>query len=52
LLFDNCRLYNPEDGEVVEEAARVLGLLPETYVSACLKIAKQRDERNVDKIEE
>jgi Bromodomain len=41
LLFDNCRLYNPEDGEVVEEAARVLGLLPEAYVGACIKATKQ-----------
>ena len=34
LVFDNCSLYNPDDSEVAEEAARVLGLLPEAYAAA------------------
>ena len=34
LVFDNCSLYNPDDSEVTEEAARVLGLLPEAFAGA------------------
>ena len=32
--FDNCLIYN-EEGEVTEEASRMLGLLPEAFVSSC-----------------
>lgn len=42
LVFDNCRLYNSDDSEVTDEAARVLALLPETYVTACSIIAKKK----------
>jgi hypothetical protein len=42
LVFDNCNLYNPEDGEVSQEAARVLGLLPEAYAASCATFAKRR----------
>lgn len=35
LVFDNCLLFNTEESDVTEEAARVLGLLPETFASAC-----------------
>jgi hypothetical protein len=35
LVFDNCRLYNDEDSDVTEEAARILALVPEAYVSSC-----------------
>lgn len=38
LVFDNCSLYNPEDSEVAEEAARVLGLLPEAFASAVASV--------------
>lgn len=41
LVFDNCRLYNDDDSEVTEEAARILGYLPETYASACATVAKR-----------
>lgn len=40
LVFDNCYLYNDEGNEVTEEASRILGLLPETYVAACIDVAK------------
>lgn len=38
LVFDNCSLYNPEDSEVAEEAARVLGLLPETFAATVASV--------------
>jgi hypothetical protein len=39
LVFDNCALYNDEDGEVGLEAARMLGLLPEVFAEACSSVA-------------
>lgn len=42
LVFDNCRLYNTDDSDVTDEAARILGLLPEAYVAACLSAAKKK----------
>ena len=36
LLFDNCKLYNGDDGEVTIEAGRLLGLLPEVFVRRAL----------------
>jgi hypothetical protein len=42
LVFNNCSLYNPEDSEVAEEAARILALLPETYASACTSVSKKK----------
>jgi len=44
LVFDNCRLYNTDDSEVTEEAARVLALLPETYVTACAAASSKRSK--------
>lgn len=41
LVFDNCYLYNDEGNEVTDEASRILGLLPEAYVSACLHVLKK-----------
>jgi len=41
LTFDNCRLYNAEGGEVIDEASRILALLPEAYVSACVTVSKR-----------
>ena len=42
LVFDNCRLYNTDDSDVTEEAARLLALLPETYAAACVSAAKKK----------
>ena len=42
LMFDNCNLYNDEDGEVSEEAARLFALVPETYASACANVLKKQ----------
>jgi len=42
LIFDNCDLYNDEEGEVVSEAARLFGILPETYSSVCRSFAGKR----------
>lgn len=48
LVFDNCALYNGEDGEVASEAARLLGLLPETFAISCATAAakKESDRKN------
>merc|ERR1719491_2296371 len=42
LMFDNCRLYNDDDGEVIEEAARVMALFPEIYGNSCSTILKKQ----------
>jgi len=42
LMFDNCRLYNDDDGEVIEEAARVMALFPEIYGNSCSTIFKKQ----------
>lgn len=42
LMFDNCRLYNEDDGEVTEEAARIMALVPELYGGACAAILKKQ----------
>jgi len=41
LTFDNCRLYNSDESEVTDEAARLLALLPEAYVSSCIEALKR-----------
>ena len=45
LVFDNCALYNDEDGEVGLEAARLLGLLPESYVGVCASVATKQAKK-------
>lgn len=42
LMFDNCALYNDDEGEVIEEATRVFGLLPETFAAACKTVLKRQ----------
>jgi hypothetical protein len=42
LVLDNCALYNDGNDEVTNEAARLLGILPETYAKACVGILKQK----------
>lgn len=41
LIFDNCLVYNEADGEIAEEAARILGYLPEAYVNSCLSVVEE-----------
>lgn len=38
LVFDNCLIYNEEDGEIAEEASRVLGYVPEAYCQSLLSV--------------
>lgn len=45
LVFDNCALYNEKEGEVVGEAARILGLLPEAFTLSCVAVAKSKRNR-------
>ena len=42
LMFDNCRLYNEDDGEVTDEAARIMALVPELYGGVCATILKKQ----------
>jgi hypothetical protein len=42
LMFDNCQLYNDDEGEVIDEATRIFSLVPETYSGACSTIAKKQ----------
>lgn len=42
LLFDNCALYNEEGGDVADEAARLLGLLPEAFAVTCSSLSVKR----------
>ena len=42
LMFENCSLYNDDEGEVIEEAARLFALVPETYAQACTNILKKQ----------
>ena len=42
LMLDNCRLYNDDDGEVTEEAARIMALLPEIYGGSCSAALKKQ----------
>ena len=44
LMFDNCNLYNDDDGEVIEEAARLFALVPETYAAACASVLKKQNK--------
>jgi len=39
LVMDNCALYNDGNKEVIDEAARLLGLLPCAYASSCSSVA-------------
>jgi hypothetical protein len=45
LMFDNCRLYNDDDGEVIDEAARIFALVPELYGEACASILKKQQKK-------
>ncbi|KAL3922780.1 MAG: hypothetical protein SGILL_002018 [Bacillariaceae sp.] len=43
LMFDNCRLYNDDDeGDVIEEAARIFSLVPEFYGESCVAALKKQ----------
>ncbi len=43
LMFENCATYNDDEGEVIEEAARLFALVPETYAAQCaLALKKQK----------
>jgi len=45
LMFDNCRLYNEDDGEVTDEAARMMALVPEIFGGACAAIFKKQTKK-------
>lgn len=45
LIFDNCYAYNDADGEVVQEAARIFGLLPVTFAEAASHVLKKKKRK-------
>ena len=42
LVFDNCYAYNDTDGEVVQEAARVFGLVPVAFAEAAQTVLRKK----------
>lgn len=40
LMFDNCAVYNDGNVEILGEAARLLGLVPETIAEACFAASR------------
>jgi hypothetical protein len=42
LMFENCALYNDDEGEVLEEAARLFALVSETYAAQCSSVLKKQ----------
>jgi len=41
LVFDNCREFNGESGEVIDEASSLFGLLPTTFALAVEEVTRQ-----------
>jgi len=48
LVMDNCALYNENNEEVLNEAGRLLTLLPETFGGACIAVVG-RSKRKIYK---
>jgi hypothetical protein len=42
LVFENCKMYNDDDGDVIKEGIRLFGLLPETYAESCCSVLGKR----------
>lgn len=40
LVFDNCRKFNEDGGEVLDEAAKVFGFVPITFSKACEEVGR------------
>jgi len=47
LMFENCALYNDDEGEVIEEATRLFGLVPETYATACKSVLNKQSKSRI-----
>merc|ERR1712038_834122 len=44
LVIDNCALYNDDNVEILNEAARIIGILPGIFADACAAIANKKGE--------
>lgn len=40
LMFDNCALYNEGNSEIMNEASKLLALVPEAFAEACIAASK------------
>ena len=49
LVMDNCALYNENNEQVLNEAGRLLSLLPETFAVACVAVAGKL-KRKISKV--
>jgi len=45
LCMENCAAYNDLEGEVMQEATRLFGLLPEVFAAACNSAGKSKKGR-------
>ena len=45
LCMENCAAYNDIEGEVMQEASRLFGLLPEIFAVACAAAGKSKKGR-------
>lgn len=45
LCMENCAAYNDMEGEVMQEATRLFGLIPETFAAACTAAGKSKKGR-------
>lgn len=43
--MENCAVYNDAEGEVMEEAVRLFGVLPETFAAACTSVAPKNSKK-------
>lgn len=41
LVFDNCREFNGDTGDVIDEASRLFGMLPTTFALAIEEVTRQ-----------
>lgn len=44
LVIDNCALYNDDNVDVLNEAARIIGILPGIFADACVTIANKKGD--------
>ena len=46
LVMDNCALYNDDNDEIVNEAARLFGIIPEVFANACCSVVGKNKRKS------